>query len=180
MHKYITTQIDSSLPDLFTTFRSPSHIDLCRFKVAILAPLQWTHQILSSFGFPAFTYSSCMCSPLNAIILFALLSSARVNSYTSLQATLFHKTYYLLPMLDGLLFCSHRPFFVFRIPLLSPYIPGLFLCSISSLVHVSSLLLTQPHWHSGFMCILHIKQSIFMLHCYSFSFWTLKPGPRAC
>jgi hypothetical protein len=38
--KYITTQIDTSLPDLFTASQSPSHIDLCHFKVTVLAPLK--------------------------------------------------------------------------------------------------------------------------------------------
>jgi hypothetical protein len=65
MHKCVTTRIDSYLPDLFTTSQSPSHIDLSCFKVTILAPLQWAHQTLSSFGFPTFPYSSCMCSPLS-------------------------------------------------------------------------------------------------------------------
>jgi hypothetical protein len=65
MHKYITTWIGSSLPDLFITSQSPSHSDLCHFKVTILGPLQWTHQTLSSFGFPTFPYSSCMSSPLS-------------------------------------------------------------------------------------------------------------------
>jgi hypothetical protein len=51
MHKCITTVMDSSLSDLFTTSQSPSHIELCRFKVTVLAPLQWGHQTLSSSGF---------------------------------------------------------------------------------------------------------------------------------
>jgi hypothetical protein len=52
MHKKcITTQVDSSLPDLFTISRSPSHIYLCHLKVTVLAPLQWGHQTLSNFGF---------------------------------------------------------------------------------------------------------------------------------
>jgi hypothetical protein len=42
--------------------RSPFHIELCCFKVTILAPLQWAHQTLSSFGFLTFPYSFCMCS----------------------------------------------------------------------------------------------------------------------
>jgi hypothetical protein len=41
MHKCITARIDSSLPDLFNTSWSPSDIDLCHFKVTVLAPLQW-------------------------------------------------------------------------------------------------------------------------------------------
>jgi hypothetical protein len=61
----ITTQIDTSLPNLFTTYQLPSHSDLCHFKVDILAPLQWGHQTLSNFWFPIFPYSSCMCSPLS-------------------------------------------------------------------------------------------------------------------
>jgi hypothetical protein len=58
-------RIDSSLPDLFTTSWSPSHSDFCQFKIPVLAPLQRAHQTLSSFGFPPFPYSSCMCPPLS-------------------------------------------------------------------------------------------------------------------
>jgi hypothetical protein len=65
MHLYITTRIGSSLPDLFTTSWSPSQSDLCHFKVSILTPLQCTHQTLSSFGFPTFPCSSCMCFSLS-------------------------------------------------------------------------------------------------------------------
>jgi hypothetical protein len=65
MHKCITTWIDSSLPDLFTTSQSPSHIDLCCFKVTVLAPLQWGHQTPSSFGLPTCLNSSHMCSLLS-------------------------------------------------------------------------------------------------------------------
>jgi hypothetical protein len=53
------------LPDPFTTSQSPSHSDLCRFKVTILATLQWAYQTLSSFWFPIFHYSSCVCSPFS-------------------------------------------------------------------------------------------------------------------
>jgi hypothetical protein len=63
MYVYVN-QIGSSLPKLFTTSWSPSHIDLCHFKVTILIPLQWTHQTLSSFGFPTFPYS---CSTYSAL-----------------------------------------------------------------------------------------------------------------
>jgi hypothetical protein len=75
MHKCITTWIDSSLPELFTTSWLPSHIDLCCFKVTVLTPLQWRHRTLSSFGFPTYPHSSRMCSPLsvsNNIAAFAL------------------------------------------------------------------------------------------------------------
>jgi hypothetical protein len=65
MHICITTQIGSSVPDLFTTSRSPSQSDLCQFKITLFTPLQWAHQTLSSFRFPTFPYSSCMCSPLS-------------------------------------------------------------------------------------------------------------------
>jgi hypothetical protein len=65
MHKCITTRIDSSLTDLFTTSCSPSHYDLCHFKLIVLCPLQWEHQIFSSFGFPTYPHSSRMCSPLS-------------------------------------------------------------------------------------------------------------------
>jgi hypothetical protein len=63
-HKFITTCIDSSPPDLYTASQSLSHIDQCHFKVTVLAPVQWGHQILSSFGFPIYPQSSHMCSPL--------------------------------------------------------------------------------------------------------------------
>jgi hypothetical protein len=53
MHMYITTHIDSSLPDLFTASWSPSHNGLCQFKITLFAPLQWAHQPHSSFGFPS-------------------------------------------------------------------------------------------------------------------------------
>jgi hypothetical protein len=65
MQNCIRAQIDSSLPDCFTTSLTPSHINLCHFKVTILAPLQWGHQTFSSFGFPTYPLSSCMCSPLS-------------------------------------------------------------------------------------------------------------------
>jgi hypothetical protein len=55
----------SSLPDLLITSRSPSHSGLCHFKITLFTPLQWAHQILSSFGFPNFPYSSCKHSPLS-------------------------------------------------------------------------------------------------------------------
>jgi hypothetical protein len=61
----VTTWIGSTLPYLFTTSWSSSHSGLCQFKIALLAPLQWAHQTLSSFRFPIFPYSSCMCSPLS-------------------------------------------------------------------------------------------------------------------
>jgi hypothetical protein len=89
MHRCVTTQIDSSLPDLFTSSWSPSHTDLCRFKVSVSIPLQWGHQTLSCFGFPTYPHSSCMCSPLvmwpkcNNIAVFALdLKSAYEGEHT--------------------------------------------------------------------------------------------------
>jgi hypothetical protein len=36
MYKCVTSQIDSSLTDLFTSSWSLSHIDLCHFKVSVL------------------------------------------------------------------------------------------------------------------------------------------------
>jgi hypothetical protein len=89
MHNCVTIQINLSLPDLFTISQSPSHIDLCHVKVTVLVPLQWVHQTLSSFGFPAFPYSSCVHSPLsvwaksNNIAAFALaLKSAYEREHT--------------------------------------------------------------------------------------------------
>jgi hypothetical protein len=63
-YKCVTTQVDSSLPDLFTSSQSPSHIDLCCVKVSVLVPLQWAHQTLSCFWFPKNPHISRMCSPL--------------------------------------------------------------------------------------------------------------------
>jgi hypothetical protein len=41
------------LPDL-TTSRSPSHSGLCQFnKITVFAPIQWAHQLHSSFRFPS-------------------------------------------------------------------------------------------------------------------------------
>jgi hypothetical protein len=65
MHKCITTQIDSSLSDLFATSQSPSHIDIGCFKITVLVSLQWGHQTLSSFGFFTYPHSSRMCSPFS-------------------------------------------------------------------------------------------------------------------
>jgi hypothetical protein len=65
MHKCITTLIDSSLSDLFTTSWSPSQIDLCHFKVTLLAPLQWGHQTLSQvLGFLPFPIPLVCALPL--------------------------------------------------------------------------------------------------------------------
>jgi hypothetical protein len=53
-------------------------IDLCHFNVTVLAPLHWGHETLSSFGFPTYPHTSCMCSTLclwpksNNITVFAL------------------------------------------------------------------------------------------------------------
>jgi hypothetical protein len=64
MYKCVTTQVDSSLTDLYTGSRSPSRVDLCHFKVSVLVPLEWGHQTLSCFGFSTYSYISHMCSPL--------------------------------------------------------------------------------------------------------------------
>jgi hypothetical protein len=65
MHMCITTWIGSSLPDLFTTSRSPSHSGLFQFKVTLLAPLQWAHQPHSSFRFPSLSLFHLCASPLS-------------------------------------------------------------------------------------------------------------------
>jgi hypothetical protein len=62
----------SSLPDFFTTSQSPSHIDLCHFKVTVLAPLQWEHQTLSSFGFLTYPHSLSVWPNSDNITAFAL------------------------------------------------------------------------------------------------------------
>jgi hypothetical protein len=78
MHKCVTTQVDSSLHDLYTGSRSPSCVDLCCFKVSVLVPPEWGHQMLSCFGFSTYPHNSQMCCPLvvwsksNNIAVFAL------------------------------------------------------------------------------------------------------------
>jgi hypothetical protein len=52
MHLCIATHIGSSLPDLFTTFWSPSHSGLCQLKITLFAPQQGARQPHSSFRFP--------------------------------------------------------------------------------------------------------------------------------
>jgi hypothetical protein len=61
MHKCI----DSSLPDITTT-GSPSHIDLCCFKVTILVPLQWGHQTLKCWVSYLSPFLPYMLSPYHA------------------------------------------------------------------------------------------------------------------
>jgi hypothetical protein len=63
MYKCVTTQVDSSLTDLYTGSWSPSLVDLCSFKVYVLVPLEWGHQILSCFGFSIQPHTSRICSP---------------------------------------------------------------------------------------------------------------------
>jgi hypothetical protein len=60
----LMTHVDSSLTDLYTGSWSPSHDNLCCFRVSVLAPLQWGHQMLSCFGFSTYFYITQMCSPL--------------------------------------------------------------------------------------------------------------------
>jgi hypothetical protein len=64
LHMCITTHIGSSLPDLFTTFWSPSHSGLCQFKSTIFAPLQWAQWPHSGFRFPCLSlFLSYVFSP---------------------------------------------------------------------------------------------------------------------
>jgi hypothetical protein len=51
MYKWVTTQVDSSLTDLYTGSWSPSRVDLCCFKVSVFISVEWGHQMLSCFGF---------------------------------------------------------------------------------------------------------------------------------
>jgi hypothetical protein len=64
MYKCVTTQVDSSLIDLYPGYWSPSHDNFCCFKVSVLAPLEWGHQMLSGFGFSTYFYITEMCFPL--------------------------------------------------------------------------------------------------------------------
>jgi hypothetical protein len=82
MYKCVTTQVDSSLTDLYTASWAPSHVDLCHIKVSVLVPLEWVHQMLSGFGFFTYPHTSHMCSPIvmwpksNNIAAFALVLKA--------------------------------------------------------------------------------------------------------
>jgi hypothetical protein len=62
MYTCVTTHVDSSLTDLYTGYRSPSHVNLCHLKVSVLIPLEWGHQLLSYFGFSTYFHTTCMCS----------------------------------------------------------------------------------------------------------------------
>jgi hypothetical protein len=78
MYKCVTTQVDSSLTDLYPGSWAPSCVDLCHFKVSVLVPLEWGLQMLSCFGFSTYPHTFHMCSPLvkwpksNNIAVFAL------------------------------------------------------------------------------------------------------------
>jgi hypothetical protein len=59
MYKCVTTQVV-----LYTGSWSPSHVDLCHFRVSVSVPLEWGHQMCSCFGFSIYPHTSRMCSPL--------------------------------------------------------------------------------------------------------------------
>jgi hypothetical protein len=40
MYKCVTTQVESSLTDLYTSSLSVSHVNPCHFKVSVLVPLE--------------------------------------------------------------------------------------------------------------------------------------------
>jgi hypothetical protein len=89
MYTCVMTNVDSSLTDLYTGYWSPSHDNLYCFKVSVLVPLEWGHQMLSRFVFSTYSYISCMCPPLvmwsnsNHIAAFALdLKSPNEGEYT--------------------------------------------------------------------------------------------------
>jgi hypothetical protein len=50
IYKCVTTQVHSSLLDLYTGSWSSSHVDLCNFKISVLVPLEWRHQTPSVLG----------------------------------------------------------------------------------------------------------------------------------
>jgi hypothetical protein len=85
----VMTHVDSSLTDLYPGYWSPSHDNLCCFKVSVLVPLKQGHQTLLCFGFSAYFYITQMCSPLvmwsqsKHIAVFALdLRSAYEGEHT--------------------------------------------------------------------------------------------------
>jgi hypothetical protein len=80
----VITHVDSSLSDLYPGSWSPSHVNLCHFKVSVLIPLEWGHQTLSCFTFSTYSSISHKCTLLvmwsksNNIVAFALdLKTAR-------------------------------------------------------------------------------------------------------
>jgi hypothetical protein len=64
MYTCVTTHIDSSLTNLYNGSWSPSHVDLCHFKVSVLVPLEWGYQTLSCFGFSIYSHIFRICFPL--------------------------------------------------------------------------------------------------------------------
>jgi hypothetical protein len=79
MYKYVTSQVDSSLTDLFTSSWSPCHIDLCHFKVSVLVPLSGDIKYYHVLGFlpipipPMYALPlPCDPSPSNHIAVFVL------------------------------------------------------------------------------------------------------------
>jgi hypothetical protein len=60
----VMTHVDSSLIDLYPGYWSPSHDNLCCFRVSVLAPLEWGHKMLSCFGFSTYFWITHMLSPL--------------------------------------------------------------------------------------------------------------------
>jgi hypothetical protein len=57
-----TCVLQPTLGHLYKT-SSPSHSDLCQFKITWFTPLQYINHI-QVLGFLPFLYSSCACSPL--------------------------------------------------------------------------------------------------------------------
>jgi hypothetical protein len=51
MYPCVTTHADSTLTDLYIGSWSPAHDNICCFKVSVLVPPEWGHQMLSCFGF---------------------------------------------------------------------------------------------------------------------------------
>jgi hypothetical protein len=74
MQMYITTLIVLSLPELFTNLQSPSHSDICQFKITILAPLQWAQhfQVLGYFPLPipSVCVLTLACDPCPIILMY--------------------------------------------------------------------------------------------------------------
>jgi hypothetical protein len=62
MYTCVMTHVDSSLTDLYTGYWSPSHDNLCHFKVSVLVSLEWGHQTLSCFWFLTYPHTSRVCS----------------------------------------------------------------------------------------------------------------------
>jgi hypothetical protein len=61
----VMTHVDSSLTDLYPGYWSPSHDNLCCFKVSVLSPPEWGHKCFHVLGFLPISISPICALPLS-------------------------------------------------------------------------------------------------------------------